>query len=290
MLSGTSLLYVDQGVGKAFKPGVLCGYFNDLTEKVLKDPDTLMKGSLPSMQNERGESIVFATTIFQYGLGCYDLLLLDNKEEYLSQFIKCVDWAVMNQDSFGGWDVSAFAGIDSRYGAMAQAEGCSLLLRAYVLLNEDLYLERAKKAIDLMLRPIEKGGTALYHGNDLILLEFTNTSVVLNGWIFSLFGIYDYYLVTKDHQYFENLQRTLNSLKSRLCDFDTGFWSKYNLNNSIASPFYHKLHISQLEALSMIDSDIRWITYKDLFESYQNSKIKRSFAILVKVLQKVFGE
>lgn len=69
MITGKSILHVNQGVGKFFQPGKVLGYYNDLTEKVTKDPETLEKRMLPIAYNEEGKQVVFATTIFQYGLG-----------------------------------------------------------------------------------------------------------------------------------------------------------------------------------------------------------------------------
>ena len=290
MLSGNSLLHVNQSLGKAFVPGKVKGYYNDLTEKVLRDTDSLRNKTLPRMQNEKGEWIVFPTTIFQYGLGCYDLILLDCKPEYISQFKKCVVWAVENQDENGGWDVAAFAGIDSPYGAMAQAEGCSLLLRAYMYYNDEEYLKCAKRAIDLMLTPTNDGGTAVYEESDLVLLEFTNCLPVLNGWIFALFGLYDYSIVTEEREYKAKLLQTIRTLKRRINEYDNGYWSKYDVGNSVASPFYHKLHICQLEAMSLIDNDSIWSEYKIKFENYQNNYMNCSYAFCIKAIQKLVGK
>lgn len=48
MLTGKSVLHVNQGLGKFFRPDELAGYYNDLTEKVTKDAETLEKQCLPT--------------------------------------------------------------------------------------------------------------------------------------------------------------------------------------------------------------------------------------------------
>ena len=288
MLRGKSLLHVEQPLGKSFSPNKIKGYFNDLTNKVLLDSDTFEKKCLPKMLNEKGEEVVFATTIFQYGLGCYDLFLQTGSQEYIDQFKKCVDWAIQNQDNNGGWDVSSFAGPKSHYGAMAQGEGVSLLIRAYVYFDNNYYLEFAKNAIDLMLTPLEDGGTAKYMDEDVVLMEFMDRPCILNGWIFALFGLYDFCLVCDETRYKDLLVKTLFTLKKMMPNFDNKYWSKYNERKMIASPFYHKLHISQLEALQLISDDDVWKQYHLLFKKYQCNFWNRKRAFVVKAVQKIF--
>ena len=288
MLTGRSILHVKQGPGRSFVPKAIEGYFNDLTNKVLKDRKTLEDGVLPKMQNDNGEYVVFATTIFQYGLGCYDLFLQRKEPKYLEQFRKCLDWALANQDRNGGWDISTVAGCKSPYGAMAQGEGVSLLLRGYTFFKDKDYFEAAKRGVDLMLRPLEDGGTSYYEEDGLILMEFMDTPTVLNGWIFALFGLYDFSIVCPEPYYRKSFKRSLLTLKKSICSFDTGYWSKYNAGKSIASPFYHKLHIAQLISLSLIDRDERvWEDYRNRFERYLRNPFYRIKAFAIKVYQKV---
>ena len=75
---------------------------------------------------------------------------------------------------------------------MAQGEGISLLLRAFIVTGNDNYLKAAEMAKDFMLLPIEKGGTARYEGDNVFLYEYTYEPLILNGWIFSIWGLYDY--------------------------------------------------------------------------------------------------
>jgi len=289
MLTGKSILHVEQGMGKFFIPGEIHGYYNDLTNKVLLDKEALDGQKLPVTYDDNGKQVIFATTIFQYGLGCYDLILQTNEEIYKSQFKHCLDWAVKNQDANGGWNISEFAGDNSPYGSMAQGEGVSLLLRGYVLFKESIYLDLAKKAIDLMISPLEKGGTARYfNGKEVVFMEFMDTPCVLNGWIFSLFGLYDFLIVNNDSRYSEIYAKSISTLKEYMDKFDNQYWSNYNEKGMVSSPFYHKLHIAQLSAIELIDSDDTWKTFKNRFINYQQKKLNRIRAFYKKVFQKLF--
>lgn len=85
MLRGKSILHVNQGLGRCFSTTDICGYYNDLTEKVTKMPELLNCDELPHVEDERGEQILFPVAVFQYGLGAYDLYLLKHDERYLKK-------------------------------------------------------------------------------------------------------------------------------------------------------------------------------------------------------------
>lgn len=286
MLTGTSILHVDQNMGKSFVSGQLEGYFNDLTQKVLKDSETLENQTLPSTTDEAGNPVVFPVAIFQYGLGAYDLYLQTKDKKYLNQFYRCVEWAINNQQESGAWDNFSFVYPDNPFGAMCQGEGASLLLRAYKHTGEREYLDSAKKALDFMLLPLDEGGTTLYQGQEIILMEYTHLSPVLNGWIFALFGLYDMMLVSPENRYQNAYNGTVETLKQKISAFDNGYWSMYD-DRKIASPFYHKLHIAQLEALCLITEENIFYEYKQRFEGYRDRKFNSVKAFVVKAVQKI---
>ena len=165
MLTGKSLLHVHQDIGKFFSCSEIKGYYNNLTEKVLKDKENIgLIDYIPQFQTEKGEVVLFPITIFQYGLGCYDLYLSNKNDLYLKKFFTCVQWAINNQLENGAFDCMSFVYPNNPYSAMCQSEAVSLLLRAYVELNEEKYFQAAKKAIDFMLLSLEQGGTTKYEG------------------------------------------------------------------------------------------------------------------------------
>ena len=79
MLTGRSIYHVKQGVGKAFSPDYLSGYFNDLTGKVTKQEQFVDRLVIPEIEDQKGKR-VFPIAVFQYGLGCYDLCTLTKEK------------------------------------------------------------------------------------------------------------------------------------------------------------------------------------------------------------------
>lgn len=286
MLLGNSIYHVNQAQGTEYSKTDVKGYYNDLTEKVSKFGRE--DNEVPSIKIDSGEEVYFSIAIFQYGLGAYDLYLKSKDQSMLEKTLACADWALKNQQSNGSWFAFPFENQQHPYSSMAQGEGISLLLRAFIVTGNDNYLKAAEMAKDFMLLPIEKGGTARYEGDNVFLYEYTYEPLILNGWIFSIWGLYDYCKYIGDEGSWKVLDATLNSLKKKLPDYDIKYWTKYDDGKRICSPFYHRLHIAQLNTMYDLFGDQIYKEYADKWEAYQNSFWKSKLAFLKKALQKVF--
>ena len=178
MIMGKSILHVNQPIGSVYSKNKIKGYYNDLTEKVLKN--NLKDNELPKTEKSNGELIEFPIAIFQYGLGAYDLYLINKDEKYLKIFLNAVEWAINKQLDNGAWESFKIESPEQPFSSMAQGEGASLLIRGYRQLGNQRYLEAAKKAIYFMIKPLEENGTTLYYDNKIYLKEFANEPVASN--------------------------------------------------------------------------------------------------------------
>ena len=208
-------------------------------------------------------------------------------ELMLDKFRSHAKWALDNQAQDGSWDNFGFIYPDNKYSAMAQGEGCSLLLRAYLQFRDEKYLIAAEKAIEFMLKPVNNGGTTLFDKEDVQLLEYTHLPLVLNGWIFAIFGLYDYVIQSNDKEYKKLLDKTVKSLEYKLSEFDCGYWSYYDDGRRIASPFYHHLHVAQLRVLGDLFSNDVFCEYADMWEKYESNKFYKLRAFIKKAIQKI---
>jgi len=286
MLTGHSILHVNQDLGRHFSTTELKGYYNNLTEKVIRLPHLLDNEELPTSPDESGGQILFPVAIFQYGLGCYDLYLASGQSDnrYLRKFMQCAEWAVDKQEPSGAWNNFFFRHPQHPYGAMAQGEGVSLLLRAYALTGEERFLATSQKAINFMLKPVSEGGTADGH----ILLEYTHLPAVMNGWIFAWWGLYDYVIVAQDKgHYKEWLEKSCASLEENLSAFSNTYWSMYDLAGHIVSPFYHHLHIAQMQAMYQLTGHAIFRHYQEKWERDKSSKLCFARAFVKKAWQKL---
>lgn len=153
------------------------------------------------------------------------------------------------------------------YSAMAQGQAMSLLTRAYLRTRNRKYLEAALRATHLFDIPSSRGGVRTRFLDRYDWYEeypTTPSSFVLNGFIYSLIGLYDLSVVapSSDRKDTERLYNTgMDSLKAMLPLFDTGSGSIYDLRHftlgvapNLARWDYHTTHINQLLLLATIDS------------------------------------
>lgn len=287
MLTGKSIWHVNQDIGKCFSVDSIKGYYNNMTEKVTKMPELLDNDNLPLLNTGNGE-VEMPVAIFQYGLGAYDLYLQTGGEKYLKKFNQTVEWTVAHQDEKGRWNTFFYVYPEHPYGAMAQGEGTSLLLRAYIHSGNREYLEAAKKAIDFMLLPVDKGGTTIYDKDNVVFAEYTHLPVVMNGWIFAWWGLYDYIMATKDEGvYKEKLDKSVSSLLSYLPRFKSFYWSKYDTAGMMASPFYHNLHIAQMQAMYQLTGNETFAIYAKKWSKQQHNIVCKTMAFVKKAKQKL---
>jgi hypothetical protein len=141
---------------------------------------------------------------------------------------------------------------------IAQGIIASLYARAYYLTKNELYRDLCIKSIDGMLTFIEDGG-ALYRNKGYLWIEEypieKPLTHVLNGFVFSLLGLYDAYLITNNEKYLKLFKIFIKVLKNNLVKYDLILWSKYDLFQ-IADPLYHLLHIILLLGLYRLTHDI----------------------------------
>ena len=282
MLTGKSIYHVEQGLGKAIGKG---GYYNDLTQKVLLGEKNLDENGIPFLEHDDGSHIQMPTMIFQYGLGAFDLWLLENKEIYLNKAILCAEWAIEHQKNDGSWRTFFYVYPDNPYSAMPQGEAVSLLLRVYKETKEEKWIVAAKKAVDFMLIDVKNGGVAKRVSNKLYLLEYTHLPIVLNGWLFAAWGLYDASKFWDEYK--TEFEQTVDTMIELLPKFDNGYWSLYDLGGMITSPFYHNLHIAQMEAMYMITKNSVFLNYQEKFRNYSNKWFNEKRAFIIKALQKI---
>lgn len=291
ILSGKSTVAVKQGAGKCYTKGSIHGYYNDLTGKV--SPSTLLDESgIPINIVSSGEKVYSLVTVMQYALGCYDLYFLENDEGYQVQFLKLADYVLEHQEANGKWDARASIGSSKgNNSCMAQGQGCSILLRAYQMTDDPRYFQAAQRAISFMLLPSDQGGTAVYQGDAISFEKYPPQdgviSSVLNGWIFALFGLYDYVLCTDSSEHRDVLERSCRTLEAKMPLYDRKFWSNYDLTGTIASPAYHSVHISLLSVLAELTGSQTMQSYAKRFESYEKSPLNYMRAVVIKIVQKL---
>ncbi|HLH08207.1 MAG TPA: D-glucuronyl C5-epimerase family protein [Terriglobales bacterium] len=241
--------------------------------------------------------------IAQFGLGNHTLFCRTGNQQYRDRFLIAASWMVRNleKNDFGlhvwhhhfDWDYRSPLKAPW-YSGLAQGQGISLLVRAFHETRDDYYLRAARHAFISLCTPVDGGGVLLQNGEHVWLEEYIvhPPTHILNGCMWANWGVYDYWLTTGDEGARQLFSAVARSLALQLPAFDTGFWSLYEQcgkrMSMLASPFYHRLHIAQLEIMHRLTSDCIFQEFAHRWRTYQRSAVKRSFALLHKSTFKLF--
>ena len=73
----------------------------------------------------------------------------------------------------------------------------------------------------------------------------TGSAHILNGFLFALWGLYDYFRVAAEPTVRTLYQEGMSTLQATIREYDTGYWTRYSLTpkNYLADGFYHGLHV-----------------------------------------------
>ena len=241
--------------------------------------------------------------IAQYGLGNYNLWQRTGEPSRKEKFFRVADWLRSNleQNSSGlavwnhhfNWEYRDTLRAPW-YSALAQGQGISVLVRAHKESNDAKYLDAARRAFMSFQTPIRTGGVAFTDdAGDLWFEEYivSPPTHILNGFIWALWGVYDYALATKEQASRELFDRGTKTLLHNLNRYDLGFWSLYEQSGTklpmVASTFYHQLHIVQLGIMHRLTNEEEFARVADRWETYTHSQINRSRALLYKAAFKL---
>ena len=232
--------------------------------------------------------VYFPITIGQVGLAVFHTYLKTKSESDKNRFLKFVDWFYKNaeiSDNLGvRWltdvPLPQYKNPGPWQSAFAQGRGISILLRGYQLTDDKKYAEMAEKALIPFTKPVSEGGVTSFTNWGPFYEEYTAEvpTLVLNGMIFSLCGIYDFVRVFPENKLAKKIYNDgIQTLKNILPEYDLGYWSRYNLCKAVWYPeidpatiTYQKLHITQLEMLYRLTSENIFQKYAEKFRKQNN--------------------
>jgi heparosan-N-sulfate-glucuronate 5-epimerase len=140
------------------------------------------------------------------------------------------------------------------YSAMAQAQIASAFVRAYLAAANPRHAEIALAAIRPLVNDGDSDLVSMTSAGPVLEESLSSPpSHILNGWIFSLWGLWDVAVGIGDERAEKTYDASLNCLRQMLDKYDIGWWTRYSLYPhllpDLAKPFYHRLHIDQVEVL-----------------------------------------
>ncbi len=242
--------------------------------------------------------------ISQWALGNYNLWIKNNNKDNYLKFIKGANWLVdnlnRNSDNIHVWQhkfnwVYKEDLINPWHSGLAQGQGLSVLCRAYKETNEAKYYHSLEKVYQSFLVDVQNGGvTFTDKRGDIWIEEYImkrEPTHILNGFIWALWGIYDYWLLTSNKEVKFLFDKYSKTIKNNIDRYDIGYWSLYELSNlkinMRASIFYHKLHIVQLKILSNMTKDKVFLKMSKHWSKYQNERKNVIKATIMKIFFKI---
>jgi hypothetical protein len=236
------------------------GYYNDLTGVLANHADAASAIEwLDALPREFANPV----TIAQLGLGAWQRSE-SGDSTWREVAERCGDWIELERDGRGRipyylrmphtYDLPV-----PWYSAMAQGEAASLLVRLADRTESRLVSAQA------LVQPLLDDELGLRADTDhgVVLQEYPTDppAHVLNGWVFALWGIYDVACAleaagneTEAAVCRDAWHDGVATLASRVHHYELASgWTRYDLFPHpivhVASPFYHRLHIAQFEAL-----------------------------------------
>jgi heparosan-N-sulfate-glucuronate 5-epimerase len=243
--------------------------------------------------------------ISQYGLGNYNLFLIEENQKYKDAFLRSADWHISNleKNNFGLYVWMHHFDFEYRdklvapwYSGLAQGLGLSLLARAYIETKNIKYFEAAQKAWISMEKSVEMGGVIYKDQRSNLWIEeyiVEPPTHILNGFIWALFGVYDCWKLLKLENAKLLFDQCVNTLNYNLETYDNNIWSLYEHSGlkmeMYASPFYHNLHIVQLEILSKITKNNKFLETSIKWADYKNKNFNRYYSFIHKCIFKIIN-
>lgn len=241
--------------------------------------------------------------IAQWGLGNYNLFRRSSDEARKTKFLAASDWlcAHLEKNPSGVWVWNHHFDWEYRtplkrpwYSGLAQGQGISLLLRSHRETGRASYFDAAQKAFLSFTKSTSEGGvTFTDERGDLWIEEYivSPPTHILNGFMWALWGVYDYFLATKDPAARTICEAAIRTLRNNIAGYDLGFWSLYEQSGTrlpmVASHFYHQLHIVQLRVMHFLTGEDLFLRYAARWENYQRSHSKRTRALCYKSVFKL---
>jgi hypothetical protein len=174
------------------------------------------------------------------------------------------------------------------YSAMAQGQAASVFVRAYHASRDERHAEIAVAAVQPLL---DAGDSGLVSNTPAgpVLEEIAGRppSHILNGWVYALWGLRDV-AVGLHHKPAQQLHdASLEALRLMIPEYDTGWWTRYSLYphrlTDLAKPFYHRLHVDQMDVLHRLTGVEEFAQASRRWRSYDTA-IRRTAAVAQKAL------
>ncbi len=253
---------------------------------------------------EQPRMVYYPISIGQYGLAVFHTWLKTGSPEDKRRFLTLVDWFYDNsiEDEKGVYWLTDVPKPEYRMfepwpSAFAQSRGLSMLLRGWQLTRQSRYLEAARAALEIFEIPASEGGVTTFTDLGPFYEEYPAPfpTMVLDGFFFSLCGLYDCVRVLRLPQAKALFDAGVRTAKAWLPRYDLGFWIRYNY---CREPFYPdpdpatigylRLVVTQLRLFHRLTGDAEFLRWAKHYGSYDRPRnIVKMYALKYRALKQL---
>jgi heparosan-N-sulfate-glucuronate 5-epimerase len=230
------------------------------------------------------------TIVCNYAIEYNKQLSRDSESGSSRKFFNCVNWLASHlayKENYAyyqfNWQQPWYDSVGNPYtSGMTSGLAIQVFTEAYRLTNAPEYLQFAKKLLRGYFIPINQGGFTYKDNNGWWYEELADTAMhtprILDGHIFAITGVYEYWCVTKDDSANIIISKGIQSLKNSLPDYDIGNgWAFYDGYKKPADKKYQRLLASQMLQLYNITGDT---LFKD-YHSKWNAPLTRPYFLRI---------
>lgn len=264
-------------------------YFTWTSSYIHADDKKDENGVVITLREEIDGISYHPVAIAQYGLDTFGSYIETGDEKYLNEAKAQADYLVDSIDPETGllyydfpFDVGGSGEtLDTGWSsAMAQGQACSLMIRLYDATGNKKYYEACQLAMISLTVDVADGGLVRdFYGHPYYEEYPTKAgNYALNGFMFTLLGLYDVWDVTGDEMADKLYNEGMDTLKFALPFYDSNQISLYHLAHLNGTGLkthydtgYHKVHINQLKVFSQFEDDDIFPLFIDKWTRYVNN-------------------
>ena len=214
----------------------------------------------------------------------YDKYKENNDESSKMYFLNNADWLVDNAINKGYYSLLQYNFPLPIYNfkapwfsAMAHGLALQVLIKAHEITLDSKYLTAAKSLLNAFFIEVKDGGITYKDSSDEWWYEEyasndkdSMISRVLNGMIFTVLGIYDYFQYTNDPDAKLLFDKGVNSIKKEISKYNDNGYSYYDLLGN-PSDKYHQIHVDLTKQLYDLTGEPIFTKYHELWKNHNNN-------------------
>ena len=223
-----------------------------------------------------------------WGLSNLHQYLVTQDYEYCRKFLVQVQWlkknAVHRPDGsvvwpcYFDWQEGLCKLASPWISAMYQGVVISTLVRAYRMDRDEELLELCKKATLVFTQSVEDGGVKTLEGGGSLYEEYPAYPLprVLDGYLFSLLGLYDLWVETESSEIRGLFEDGIQGLKGSVEFWNyRNKWSWYGSHGYLCPPHYHQLNATLLAILGRLTGDEALQRYAQLWDTNKRTLVDK---------------